>query len=318
MAKITVIGSVNMDAVAKVETFPRPGQTVSGKSIAFYPGGKGANQCIAARRFGGDVEMCGMLGQDGNGEVLRKLFLDEKIETRYLFSCPIPTGMALILIEKSGENQITVIPSANHVFGMKELYKIEHLLKETKLLVLQLELSIGVTEEMIRLAHRYGTKVLLNPAPAAPLSPEVLGMVDYFIPNETELSFYTGMPVGTDLEVEAAARKLLALGVKTVIATLGHRGAMIVSEEQCTIVPGFPVNAVDTVAAGDSFCGAFAVAVTEGKPLVEAVRLANAMGALTVRVEGAIPSLHTREQVETFLAYQSSMERLFLKIENNK
>lgn len=301
MASITVIGSVNMDAVAQVEAFPRPGQTVTGKSIAFYPGGKGANQCIAARRFGGDVEMCGMLGRDGNGETLKKLFVDEKIETRYLFSADIPSGMALIQIDGAGENQITVIPSANYAFGMNEVEKIDHLLKETELVVLQLELRRDITEEMIRRAHGYGTKILLNPAPAAPLSSEVLGMVDYFIPNETELSFYAGMPVETDLEVEAAARRLLAYGVKTVIATLGHRGAMIVTKNECTLVPGFPVKAVDTVAAGDSFCGAFAVAVTEGKPLSEAVRLANAMGALTVGVEGAIPSLHTREQVETFL-----------------
>ena len=302
MANITVIGSVNMDAVAKIEKFPRPGETVTGKSIAFYPGGKGANQCIAARRFGGDVEMCGMLGKDGNAEVLRKLFVDEKIETRYLFSSDIPTGMALIQIEESGENQITVIPSANHAFGKNEIDKIEHLFGETALIVLQLELPLETIEEIVRRAHALGTPILLNPAPAAKLSPEVLGMVDYLIPNETELAYLSGMPVETDLEVQAAAQKLLSFGVKTVIATLGSRGAMIITSEQTTLVEGFPAKAVDTVAAGDSFCGAFAVAITEGKSLVEAVRLANAMGALTVGVEGAIPSLHTREQVEAFLA----------------
>jgi len=301
MASILVIGSVNMDAVVEVEHFPRPGQTVTGKSVAFYPGGKGANQCVAAKRFGGDVAMCGMVGKDGNGDTLRRLFVGEGIKDDTIFPSDLPTGMAFIQINGEGENQISVIPSANHAFGIPELDKVDFMLKAAQMVVLQLELRPDMTEEIIRRANAYGVKVLLNPAPAARLSPEVLGMVDYLVPNETELAFLAGMPTESDGQVEAAAKELLRRGVKTVVATLGSRGAMIANGEGVAFVDGFSAKAVDTVAAGDSFCGALAVALTEGKTIKEAVRLANGMGALTVGVKGAIPSLHTREQVEEFL-----------------
>ena len=160
---------------------------------------------------------------------------------------------------------------------------------------------MDVTKEIIRRAHEYGVKVLLNPAPAVKLEKEILGMVDFITPNETELSILTGLPTETDEEVIVAAKELLSYGTKTIIATLGSRGALIATNENIEIVSGYKVKAVDTVAAGDSFNGAFAVALTEGKTLQEAVKFANAMGALTVTEKGAIPSLHTRKQVEEFI-----------------
>lgn len=310
MARITVIGSFVMDNVAKMDCFPQAGQTVLGNSLELFPGGKGANQCVAAARLGGDVEMVGMLGRDANGDTFRKILREEGIESRYVFSCDKLTAVAQVQIDAAGQNRICVIPSSNYAFGFDDLERVDSVLQNTELVVLQLEMRLDVTKEIIRRAHRYGVKVLLNPAPAVKLDQSVLAAVDYLTPNETELSILTDMPTDTDHDVIAAAKALLKSGVKNVIATLGHRGALIVNAELCEIVDGYRVKAVDTVAAGDSFNGALAVALTEGKTLPQAVRFANAMGALTVQINGAIPSLHTRMQLEDFISAYGTPESI--------
>lgn len=302
MAKITVVGSFVMDNVAKMKKFPEAGETILGESIELFPGGKGANQCVSIARLGGDVEMIGMLGKDGNGKVFRDILAAEGIESKNVFSCEKPTAIAQVQINEAGQNRICVIPSANYEFSMAELEKIDDVLKNTELLVLQLELRLDVTKELIRRAYKYGIKILLNPAPAVPLEEEILSKVDYLTPNETELSILTGLPTDTDEELIAAAKKLISYGTKTVVATIGSRGALIATKEGVEIVGGYKVKAVDTVAAGDSFNGALAVALTQGKTLKEGVNFANAMGALTVTKKGAIPSLHTLEEVEKFMA----------------
>ncbi len=301
MSKITVIGSFVMDNVAKMVKFPQAGETILGESLELFPGGKGINQCVSIARLGGDVEMIGMLGKDGNGDVFRKIMKEDGIKAENVFSCDKPTAVAQVQINADGQNRICVIPSANFGFGFDELDKVDRVIKNTELVILQLELRLDVTKEIIRRAHGYGVKVLLNPAPAVKLEKEILGMVDYITPNETELSILTGLPTETDEEVIVAAKELLSYGTKTIIATLGSRGALITTNENIEIVSGYKVKAVDTVAAGDSFNGAFAVALTEGKTLQEAVKFANAMGALTVTKNGAIPSLHTRKEVIEFI-----------------
>lgn len=301
MSKITVIGSFVMDNVAKMARFPQAGETILGESLELFPGGKGINQCVSVARLGGDVEMVGMLGKDGNGDVFRKIMKEDEIKADNVFPCDKPTAVAQVQINADGQNRICVIPSANFEFGFEELDKIDEVIKNTELVILQLELRLDVTKEIIRRAHGYGVKVLLNPAPAVKLEKEILGMVDYITPNETELSILTGLPTETDEEVIVAAKELLSFGTKTIIATLGSRGALIATQDNVEIVAGYKVKAVDTVAAGDSFNGAFAVAITEGKTVKEAVQFANAMGALTVTKKGAIPSLHTRKQVEEFI-----------------
>ena len=301
MSKITVIGSFVMDNVAKMVKFPQEGETILGESLELFPGGKGINQCVSVARLGGDVEMIGMLGKDGNGDVFRKIMKEDGIKAENVFSCDKPTAVAQVQINADGQNRICVIPSANFEFGFEELDKVDSVIKNTELVILQLELRLDVTKEIIRRAHGYGVKVLLNPAPAVKLEKEILGMVDFITPNETELSILTGLPTETDEEVIVAAKELLSYGTKTIIATLGSRGALIATNKNIEIVSGYKVKAVDTVAAGDSFNGAFAVALTEGKTLQEAVKFANAMGALTVTEKGAIPSLHTRAQVEEFI-----------------
>lgn len=301
MAKITVIGSFVVDNVAKMDKFPQTGETVLGTSLEIFLGGKGANQCISVSRLGGDVEMIGMLGNDENGRIFRKLLADEGIAATHVFSCNRPTAVAHVQINAEGQNRICVIASANHEFGFEELDQIDGIIKATELVILQLEMRLDVTKEIIRRAHEYGVKILLNPAPAVKLENEILSLVDYITPNESELALLTGLPTETDEQVIIAANKLLTCGTKTVVATLGGRGALVAAREGITFIPGYRVSVVDTVAAGDSFNGALAVALMEGKELCEAVRFANAMGALTVQKSGAIPSLHTRVQVDSFM-----------------
>jgi ribokinase len=301
MAKITVIGSFVMDNVAKMKVFPVAGQSIIGESIELFPGGKGANQCVSIARLGGDVEMIGMLGSDPNGDTFRKILADENIKSDLVFSCDKPTAIAQVQINAEGQNRICVIPSANYEFDFKHVDYIDDVIKNTDLIVLQLELKLDVTIEIIKRANKYGTKILLNPAPAVPLDKEILGLIDIVTPNETELSILTGMPTDTDEEVIKAGQELLSYGVKYVVATLGSRGALIVDNNGAEIINGYKVKAIDTVAAGDSFNGALAVMLCENKPIKDAVKFANAMGALTVQVKGAIPSLHTRAEVEDFI-----------------
>ena len=300
MSKILVVGSFVMDNVAEMDSFPDAGETVLGKSLHLYPGGKGINQCIAAARLGGDVEMAGMLGKDSNSEVFREVLKEEGIAFDNVFSCDLPTGVAQVQTDGTGQNRICVIPSANHAFDFSCLDGIDGSLRRAEFVLLQLELRTDVMEELIRRAHSYGVKVLLNPAPAFPLGRNTLQQVDVLLPNETELSFLSGKKVRGET-AEDSARRMLDIGVGCVVATLGNKGALIADKEGCRRVPGFRVKAVDTVAAGDSFCGAFAVALSEGVDMDSAVRFANGMGALTVQTKGAIPSLRTRAELEAFL-----------------
>lgn len=249
--------------------------------------------------------MIGMLGNDAAAECFRKLLREEGIASSRVFATQAPTGVAQIQVNSEGQNRICVIPSANYAFGTEELDAVDGVLRASELVVLQMELRHEITVEIIRRAHAYGVKILLNPAPAAALPADTLRLVDYLTPNETELSVLTGLPTETVEQVTVAAKQLLAEGVGTVIVTLGEKGALIAARDGCQLIPGFPVRAVDTVAAGDSFNGALAVGLTEGMPLERAVRFANGMGALTVQKRGAIPSLHRRAEVEAFLAAQS-------------
>lgn len=305
---ITVVGSFVMDMVATMQRFPNAGETLLGESICYFPGGKGANQCISIARLGGEVVMAGMLGEDAYGMQFRSMLSESHVSDRYVFSSALPTAVAQVQINIDGQNRIIVIPSANHAFGFQELEKIDKLLRDSEIVVLQLEMRLDVTVEIIKRCHRYCVPVLLNPAPAVPLEPDILSMVTYLTPNETELAILSGMPTQTSQQRIAAARRMNELGVKTCIATLGEDGALVSTAEEHYFVPGYQVKVVDTVAAGDSFNGALAVALTEKKTLRDAVEFANAMAALTIQEHGAIPSLHTRAQVEEFLhSYQGQL-----------
>ena len=301
MTDITVIGSFVMDIVAKMERFPKGGETLLGSSVKFIAGGKGINQCVTVARLGGNTQMIGMLGRDDNAKVFRQIMQEENIKSDKVFSCNTPTAVAQVQIDASGQNRICVIPSANYEFSLTDVEKIDEEIKNSKIVLLQLELKLEVVKEIINRANIYGVTVILNPAPAQVLDKEILSKVDYLTPNETELSLLTGMEIKTQEQVVDACQVLCKQGVKNVIVTLGDKGALIVNKDLCNFVSGYKVKAVDTVAAGDSFNGALAVALIENKNLIEAVRFANGMGALTVQSEGAIPSICTRDKLNKFL-----------------
>lgn len=305
MADITVIGSFVMDNVVNLYDFPTEGQTVLGIDSNYYPGGKGINQGVAVARLGGNIEMIGMLGGDLNGQEFRKIMKEEKIICDNVFECEKPTAIAQIQIDSKGQNKICVIPSANYEFSFEHVDIIDSILKNTNLIVLQLELRLDVTEEIIKRANKYGTKVLLNPAPAAKLSQEIYTLIDYITPNESELQYLTGIEVVDEKSIIEASNLLLKKGVKNVIATLGKNGAVIVNSKEISFIKTFKVDVVDTVAAGDSFNGALAVKIVEGASLKQAVIYANAMGALTTTKKGAIPSLHFKEDVNNFILTQT-------------
>lgn len=304
MADIVVFGIMVADMVARVHEFPLDGETILGQEINVYLGGKGINQCVAIRRLGGEVAMVGCLGDDGHGAMFTKLMDDEGIDRTHVYtSNHLPTGIAQIQINDAGQNKIVVIPSANHAFTSAQLDLAKPMIDGARYAVFQLEMPFELTRQAISYAHTKGLTVIFNPAPAMALPSDMLTMVDYLTPNEVELGIIAQEDTSTMEGIHRAAQKLLDLGVKNIVATLGGEGALIANSDGIQVVKSFRVsNVVDTVAAGDSFNGALAVKLSEGATLAEAVTFANAMGALTVQEKGAIPSLHKRAQVDAFLA----------------
>ena len=308
--RITVIGSLAMDQTAEMDVFPSDGQTVMGNAVRYSPGGKGNNQCVAAARLSGNAEMVGMVGSDANGRELHSLLRAEGIADRFVFSCDLPTGMAQIQVNGSGQNRICVVPSANHAFGFGDLDRADEAIRESGIVLLQMELRNDVTFEAVRRAKKYGKTVIFNPAPASGLPDELYPMIDYLTPNETELSVLTGLPAETPEQIAAAAAVLRKRGTGNVIVTCGARGVYADAENFCGFSEGFRVHAVDTVAAGDCFNGALAAGLSEGMSLADALRFANAAGALSVQRKGAVPSLPNRADVDSFLRAHARVEHI--------
>lgn len=303
---IVVIGSFMMDLVVRTFRAPAAGETIVGSGFSRFPGGKGANQAVAAARLGGNVTMVGMLGRDEFGAEMLSVMQRENIATECIRRHEAPTGVGSIVLEESGENRIIVVPGANLEYSASDLAEIEDIIKEASMLVMQLEMDLSMTELAIATASKHHVPVLLNPAPAVPLHDGLLRNVAYLTPNETEAGILTGQTVRTIADAEKAAQELRSRGAGCVIVTLAANGALIVDENGTKHVPGYRVHPIDTVAAGDSFNGALAVQLVSGTPVGEAVRFANAVGALTVTREGAIPSLPYFAEVERFLTRQES------------
>jgi ribokinase len=306
---IVVIGSLNMDMVVRTNRAPNAGETLIGQAFALSPGGKGANQAVAAARLGAEVSMIGRVGKDTFGSEMLEIIKHEGIHIEHIsVSETEATGVASIVIEEDGENRIIVVPGANIDLFVDDIQALESVISQAEMIVMQLEMELSMSEHAIAIAHRHGIPVILNPAPARVLKDEMLAQVPYLTPNETEAGILTGMTVDSLETAEQAARVLLQKGVKNVIVTLGSKGALIVNAEGAKSVPGFPVKAIDTVAAGDSFNGALAQQLVLGKTLEEAVSFANAVGALAVGKEGAIPSLPHLSEVEQFLKQVSAVK----------
>jgi len=297
---IVVVGSLNMDLVVAVPHFPSPGETLIGSDYAQHPGGKGANQAVAAARAGGKVTMVGRLGSDGFAEVLRKQLEQDSIDTSHIVNLPdAPTGVAFINVDNSAQNTIIVSSGANARLMPEDVN--EDVFQGAKALILQLEVPLETVFRAAKLARAAGAKVILNVAPAQKLSAEQLALIDVLIVNENEAALLTDLPTDQVSQQPEQAAKQLADAVPTVILTLGAAGALWCEGAQTGLVSGFAVEAVDTTAAGDAFVGAFAVAYGGGQDVASAVRFANAAGALAATKTGAQPSLAARETIDAFL-----------------
>lgn len=295
-SKIVVVGSSNMDMVVRADRIPVPGETVLSGSFFMNPGGKGANQAVAVARLGGDVVFVSRLGNDVFGRQFSQLFRDEGIDISFLmYDEDLPSGVALITVDKGGENSIVVASGANARLRAEDLAGVMD--GPAGILLLQLEIPMAVVEHAVDYAATKGIKVILNPAPAAVLSDALLRKIDILTPNKTEASMIAGLPV-TDMDSARKAAKVICdKGVGTVVITMGELGAVICAEGECAVVETKKVDAVDTTAAGDVFNGAMAVALSEGKSMTEAVRFACDAAAISVTRLGAQTSIPYRREV---------------------
>ncbi len=302
-ARIVVVGSVNTDMVVKSERIPAPGETVTGGQFFMPAGGKGANQAVAAARLGAQVTLVAKVGDDVFGRQAIENFQKEGIRTDHVVLDPQShTGVALILVDRRGENSISVAPGANFTITAAEVDAAAEAIRSADAVLLQLEIPMAVVEHTAALAAASGVAVILDPAPAAPLPTGLLQWITVLTPNESEAERLTGIPVSDEASARRAAAALRQAGARQVIITCGTKGALVSTAETEVLVPSFNVEAVDSTAAGDAFNGGLAAALAAGEPLVEAVRRAAMVGALSVTKMGAQPSLPTAEEVRAFAA----------------
>jgi len=301
--RIVVVGSSNTDLIVQASRAPMAGETLIGYDFAIAPGGKGANQAVAAARLGAEVAFIARVGDDSFGRRAVEGYRRDGIDTRFVKVDPsAPSGVALIVVEEGGENRIIVVPGANGNLSPEDVGSAEEVMAGAQVLLVQLEIPVETVEKALRLAYRHGLITMLNPAPARPISDAILKYARILTPNEVEASVIAGLPIGNSKEAEKAARMLLGKGPEAVVVTLGAEGALLVTKQEAALVPSFPVEAVDTTAAGDAFNGGLAVALAREDNLKDAVRYGCAAGALSVTKLGAQPSLPTAEEVEKLLS----------------
>lgn len=304
MNKVCVLGSTNMDLVLKVKNMPREGETILSKEFEKIPGGKGANQAVAAKRCGAKVYMISKIGKDENGEYLKQKLVEDEIDVNNIFiDEKEPTGMAMIMVNESGDNSIIVISGSNMTITEEEIEIAENAIKESDILIAQFETNEEMTFKAFNKAKELGKITILNPAPAKVIDKKLLGVTDIIVPNETEAELLTGVKIHDLESAKKAANKFLQNGVKFVIITLGSKGAAVITKDFCKIVPAYKVNAIDTTAAGDSFIGGLSSKLDTnsltGESLVEAVRFGNKVSSIAVQRKGAQPSIpYLKEIIE--------------------
>jgi ribokinase len=308
MRKICVAGSLNMDLVVTVARFPQPGETLVGKDFETFPGGKGANQAVAAGRLESGVQMIGKIGDDTFGERLNNTLQDNGVITDGLaVESGTSSGIAVIEVDGLGENHIIIVPGANGKVDQKFMESRMNMMLGSDIFLLQLEIPLATVVYLAGKLREYGKTVILDPAPARILPDEILAHVDYLTPNENEIALLTERSVENESDLDAAARELLDRGVGCVILKAGKKGAYVIQKGQpLTHVPSFKVNPVDTTGAGDSFNAGFAVSLARGRGLIESVKYANAVGALSTTAKGAQNAMPTDAQVRKFLKLQGS------------
>ncbi|MAE60701.1 MAG: ribokinase [Planctomycetaceae bacterium] len=301
---VLIIGSINMDMVVRVEHMPRPGETITGQAFDTMPGGKGANQAVAAARLGGASTLIGRIGDDAFGKELIGHLADQGVNTQYIQATSgCPSGVAAIWVDRMGENAITVVPGANGAVSPGDLESLEPIIAAARVVVLQLEIPIPTVCAAARLAGRHGVWTILDPAPApgSALPNELVG-VDILTPNESEAESLTGVAITGADQAERAGRVLIGQGARCVVLTLGSRGAMIVERDgRAVMVPAHEVDVVDSTAAGDAFTGAMAVAMAEGAGMEDAVKMGCAAGSLACTRPGAQWAMPDRAAVAAIL-----------------
>lgn len=298
---ITVVGSLNMDLVVYTDRIPRPGETVLGKNFHQVSGGKGANQADSAAKLGAAVYMVGCVGDDSFGSTLKASLKADGVNVEFVQVMPnIATGVAVILVEGSGDNCITVAPGANFSMNEEHLIQAREIIQKSDVVLLQLEIPLELVKATVLLSKERNKKVILNPAPAKELDGELLANIDILTPNETELEALSGHKTDTLENLMAAGNLLLDKGVKELVITLGDNGCLHMTKDSMTHYEAYKVQAVDTTAAGDSFNAALAVYLSEGKTMSEAIEFAMKVGAMTVTKEGAQTSLPLLHEVEAF------------------
>jgi len=303
--KIVVVGSVNMDLVYRVSRLPRPGETLTGVSFQQIPGGKGANQAVAASRLGADVALIGRVGEDAFGSTLLAGLRREGVNCdRLLKTAGISSGLAMIGVEDSGQNSIVVIPGANGLVTPDDVLASESLFREADTLLLQFEIPLASVVKAIELARVHCVSVIVDPAPALTDLPEPVVSVDVLCPNETEAEALSGIRIQCVADAMQAAQQIHVRGDgrTLVLITMGHQGVMRCDATGCVHMPPFAVNAVDTTAAGDAFAGALAVALASSQPTDEAIRFASAAGALAATRPGAQPAMPHLADVRALMA----------------
>ena len=300
MKNICVIGSLNMDLVVNVDTMPKPGQTIIGSNFKEVPGGKGANQAVAMARLNGNVSMIGKVGEDGFGQTLINSLKNDKVDTTYIQTSKGATGVALITVDKNAQNSIVVSPGANFEVKEDDIDNNIEAIKNSDIVVLQLETPLNTIKYALNKAKELNKYTILNPAPAVKLDDEIIKNVDLLTPNETELEIISGVRIETEEDIQKAAQIMIEKGVKELIVTLGSKGSLYINKEKSMFKKAYKVEAVDTTAAGDSYTGALAVALSQDKNIEDAMDFASKVGALSVLKEGAQSSLPTLEDVKNF------------------
>jgi len=295
---VVVLGSVNTDLVLRCSQLPIPGQTVRGHGFQSLPGGKGANQAVAAARLGASVSFVGCVGDDEFGRNARQVFAEEGIATEHLHSVAgIGTGIAMIMVDDAGQNCIALAAGANAALSIAHVDAARAAIEAAGLLICQLECPLAVVQHGIALAHAAGVPVLLNPAPMQALPPELLAQVDVLVPNETEAAALIGLPPGAAFDAAAAAARLRELGPTTVIVTLGAHGVQLASDGISMHLEAPVVQAVDTTGAGDTFIGAYAAAWCDGASLAAAIEYAQQAAAISVTKAGALAAMPRRSDL---------------------
>ncbi|PMH29861.1 ribokinase [Vibrio lentus] len=307
MTQLIVLGSVNADHVLQVPSFPRPGETLIGGNYQVIPGGKGANQAVAAARLNADIGFIACVGDDPFGINIRQDFAKDGINIDgVIVADNTPTGIAMIQVSATGENSICLSAEANNKLTCDQIEPHLEKIRSAKYLLTQLETPIEGIEYAAKVAKESGTQVILNPAPARPLSDSLLACVDVITPNETEAEVLTGITVIDSASAHQAALALHAKGIETVMITLGAKGVWVSKNDKGELIAGFRVEATDTTAAGDTFNGALVTGLLEDMPLERAIKFAHAAAAISVTRFGAQTSIPSRSETDTFLSEQLS------------